>query len=57
VGNDVLVDSETLLLTDFINFKIKPAQSFRDTHRNRMCVHVFIEVYATTYVCTVFLKK
>jgi hypothetical protein len=27
VGGDVRVDSETLLITDFINLKIKPAQS------------------------------
>jgi hypothetical protein len=57
VEDDVLIDSETLLLTDFMNFKIKSAQSFRDDHRSRMCVHVFIEVYVNTYVYTVFLTK
>jgi hypothetical protein len=53
------VDSETFLMTEFVNLKIKPVQCFRGTHRGRM--HVFIEVDAHThmsiYVYTVFLKK
>jgi hypothetical protein len=61
VGGDVPVDSDVLLVTDFVNLKIKPAQSFRCAHRGRVCVRVFIEVIAHTcmsiYVCTVFLKK
>jgi hypothetical protein len=48
VGDDVFVDSETLLVTDFMNLKIKPAQSFRGTNRGRVCVHVFIRVGART---------
>jgi hypothetical protein len=48
-------------VTDFVNLKIKPAQSFRGVHRSSVCVHVFIEVSARTCmsicVCTVFLKK
>jgi aspartate carbamoyltransferase catalytic subunit len=59
--DDVHIDSETLLMTDFVNLKIKSAQSFRGAHRNRMCVRVFIEVSARTCmsicVCTLFLKK
>jgi hypothetical protein len=55
------IDSEVILMTDFMNLKIKPAQSFRCAHRGSMCVHVFIGVDAHTcmsiYVCTVFLKK
>jgi hypothetical protein len=55
------VDSETLLLTDFMNLKIKPSQSFRGAHRDRVCVCVFIGVSAHTcmsiYVYTEFLKK
>jgi hypothetical protein len=43
VGDDVPVDSEMLLVTDFVNLKIKSVQSFRDDYRDRMCVHVFIE--------------
>jgi hypothetical protein len=61
VGDDVPVDSETLLVTDFVNLKIKPTQSFRDAHRDRLCVRAFIWVSAHTcmsiYVYTVFLKK
>ncbi len=44
VGDDVPVDSDALLVTDFVNVKIKPAQSFEGTHRNRMYVHIFIGV-------------
>jgi hypothetical protein len=55
------IESETLLVTDFVNLKIKPAQSFGGAHRDRMCVAVFIGVsdhtYMSIYVCTVFLKK
>jgi hypothetical protein len=58
---DVPVDSETFLVTDFMNLKIKPTQSFRVAHMGKMCVHVFIEMSAHTYmnicVCTVFLKN
>jgi hypothetical protein len=42
VRDDVPVDSETLLVTDFVNLKIKLAQSFKYTHRNKIYVHVFI---------------
>jgi hypothetical protein len=42
VGGDVPVDGETLLVTDFVNLKIMPAQSFGDAHRGRVCVRVFI---------------
>jgi hypothetical protein len=49
VGADVPIDSETLLVTDFVNLKIK------------LCVRVFIGVsdhtYINIYVYTVFLKK
>jgi hypothetical protein len=61
LGGDVPVDSEVLLVTDFVNLKIKPAQSFRCAHKGRVCVRVFIGVSArmclSIYVCTVFLKK
>jgi hypothetical protein len=39
-----------LLVTDFVNLKIKPAQSFRDGHTGKMYVRVFIEVSAHTYI-------
>jgi hypothetical protein len=61
VEGDVPVNSETLLVTDFVNLKIKPAQSFRCAHKGKMCVRIFIGVSARTcmriYVCTVFLKN
>jgi hypothetical protein len=61
VGCDVPVDSDALLMTDFMNFKIKPAQSFIDTHKGSVCMRMLICVSAHTcmsiYVCTVFLKK
>jgi hypothetical protein len=61
VGCDVPVDSETFLVTDFMNLKIKLAQSFRGAHRGRVCVRVFIGVNVHTrmsiFVYTVFLKK
>jgi hypothetical protein len=54
------VDSKTLLMTDFVNLKIKSAQSFRGAYRGRVYVRVFIIVSARTCmsicVCTVFLK-
>jgi hypothetical protein len=49
VRGDIPVDSDALLVTDFVNLKIKSAQSFRGAHRNRMCVRVFIEVSARVY--------
>jgi hypothetical protein len=61
VGYDVSVDSETLLMTDFMNLKIKSAQSFRVAHRSMMYVRVFIGVSAymcmSIYVYTTFLKN
>jgi hypothetical protein len=48
VGGDVSIDSDVLLVTDFVNLKIKPAQSFKGAHRGRMCVHVFIGVSVCT---------
>jgi hypothetical protein len=61
VGGDVCVNSETFLVTDFVNLKIKPTQSFGGAHKGRVCVCVFIWVSAHTciIICvyTVFLKK
>jgi hypothetical protein len=60
VGGGVPVNSEVLLVTDFMNLKIKLAQSFRCADRDK-CACVFTEVSAhmcmSIYVCTVFLKK
>jgi hypothetical protein len=61
VKDDVSIDSDALLLTDFMNFKIKLTQSFRCAHRSKVCMCVFIGV--STHICinicvyTVFLEK
>jgi hypothetical protein len=56
VGGDVPVDNESVLVTHFINLKIKSAQSFRG---GRVYVHVFIRVSDHTciiiYVYIMFL--
>jgi chorismate mutase len=48
-------------VTDFVNFKIKSAQSFECDHRDSVCMRVFIVVNAHTCmsICIyiVFLKK
>jgi hypothetical protein len=60
VGDDVPIDSDAFLMTDFVNIKIKLTQSFRDVHRGR-CTCVFIGVSAricmSICVCTIFFKK
>jgi hypothetical protein len=54
------MDNDALLVTDFVNLKIKLAQSFRVTHRGKMCVYIFIRVDAYTcmsiYIYTMFKK-
>jgi hypothetical protein len=61
VRDDVFINNETFLIIDFINLKIKSAQSFGDAHIDRVCVRVFIWINVRTcisiYVCTVFLKN
>jgi hypothetical protein len=42
MGDDVPVNNETLLVTDFINLKIKLTQSFKYDYKDRMCVCIFI---------------
>jgi hypothetical protein len=49
VGDDIPVDSEALLVTNFVNLKIKPTQFFRCVHSGSMHIYVFIEV--DTYMC------
>jgi hypothetical protein len=49
VGDDVPVDSETLLMTDFVNLKIKPGQSFGGAHRSRVYVCVYRGEYPYIY--------
>jgi hypothetical protein len=59
VGGDVFIDSETFLMTDFVNLKIKPAQSFECVHRGRMHVHILVSVHTcmSIYVCSVSKKR
>jgi hypothetical protein len=44
-----MLDSEVLLVIDFVNLKIKSVQFFRGAHRDRVCVYIFIRV--STYTC------
>jgi competence protein ComGF len=55
MGGDIYIDNEMLLVTDFVNLKIKSAQPFRYAHINRIYICLFIEVNA--HKCTVFKKK
>jgi hypothetical protein len=61
VEGDVSVNSEMILVIDFVNLNIKSTQFFGSAHRDRMCVRVFIGISADTcitiYVCIVFIKK
>jgi hypothetical protein len=61
VGDDVSVDNETLLVTDFVNLKINPIQSFKCANKDRLCVHVFIgvsdHIYMSIYIFTVLKKQ
>jgi hypothetical protein len=55
MGGDFSVDSETFLTTDFVNFKIKSAQFFRNVYKGKMCVHIFIGVDVHSIcTCTVY---
>jgi hypothetical protein len=53
VGADVPVDSETLLMTDFINLKIKADSVFRRVE----CACVFIGVTACMRMSICVFKK
>jgi hypothetical protein len=57
VTGDVLIDNETLLVTNFVNFKIKPVQSFGCAHRNSVhtCIHRGECSYLYDYL--LFLRK
>jgi hypothetical protein len=61
VGGGIPIDSETLLMTDFMNLKIKSVQSFGEVLIRVGCTCVFIGVsahtYMSIYVCTVFIKN
>jgi hypothetical protein len=61
VEDDVPIDIDALLVTDFVNLKIKSAQSFGCVYRDRVCIRVFIGVSAhmciNIYVYTISRKK
>jgi hypothetical protein len=50
----VSVNTETLLVINFVNLKIKSIQSFKDVHRSRMYTYIFIRVYLYMYEYTEF---
>jgi hypothetical protein len=67
IKNNIFIDNETLLMTDFKILKIKSAQSiklaqfFRSFYMNRMYLCVFIKINDYTYISicvySIFLKK
>jgi hypothetical protein len=61
VGGGVSVASESFLVTDFMNLKIKPTQSFGCAHRGRVCMCVHMSecsyVYEYLYFYCVSQKK
>jgi hypothetical protein len=61
VGDDVLIDGEIFLLTDFVNLKIKLVQFFGGAYRCMVYVRVLIEMsiytYINIYIYTMFFKK
>jgi hypothetical protein len=50
VRDDVIIDSEMLLMTDFVNLKIKLTQSFRYIHESRMCECVCVHMGEYLYI-------
>jgi hypothetical protein len=48
VIGDVPIDSGTLFMIDFVNVKIKSAQSFSGDHKDMVYMRVFIGVSART---------
>jgi hypothetical protein len=60
VEGDVLVDSETLLVIDFVNLKIKPTQFFKGAHKDKVYICVYKSeysyIYIYIYIYTVFKK-
>jgi hypothetical protein len=46
VRDNIPIDSEILLVTDFVNLKIKPSQSFKVVYRVRIYTRILIEMSA-----------
>jgi hypothetical protein len=59
VGGDVPVDNDALFVIDFMNLKIKPTQSFRYAHIERICVCVDRGEcsYVYNYLCLYCVSK
>jgi hypothetical protein len=61
VEGDISINSETLWVIDFVNLKIKPAQSFKYAYKDIVYVRVFIGVstytYINIYAYIIFIKK
>jgi hypothetical protein len=59
VGSDVSADSEALLVIDFVNLKIKSAQSFEGAHKDRIyvCVHTSEYSYVYDDLCLYCISK
>jgi hypothetical protein len=50
VGGDVSVTSETLLVIEFVNLKIKLDYFFKSAHKDKIYVYIFIEMIIYIYV-------
>jgi hypothetical protein len=57
VGGDVSVTSETLLMINFVNLKIKPAYFFRSAHKSKIYVYIFMIIYTYINIYTVSKKN
>jgi hypothetical protein len=47
---DVSIDSEMILIIDFMNLKIKSTQIFRCDHRDRLYINIFIYRSGCSYI-------
>jgi hypothetical protein len=50
VKDDIFVDNDAFLMIDFINLKIKSAQSFRDAHKDNVSIYIFIRMRSCVMV-------
>jgi hypothetical protein len=57
VISDVPVDSETVLITNSMNLKIKSTQSFGCAYRGRVCVHIGEYSYVYKYLRLYYVSQ
>jgi hypothetical protein len=59
VGYDIFINNDGLLVTDFMNLKIKLTQSFRYVYKSMMYVCMFIGVNDHTFmrICVYIVSK